>query len=250
MTETLGTKDRRTELANAFAALGARISRAAEKAGRKVQEIELLPITKFFPATDVAILSSLGCTAFGESRDQEASAKVAALADELPSGMRWHMVGQIQRNKARSIAVWADVAHSVSTARVAVALDRAVGQARAVGQRTDPMGVYVQISLDGDISRGGIDVKDPAAIDDLCAQIDAAEGLQFVGLMGVPPLGAEPEAAFARLDLERQRVQGLYQQRLGLSAGMSDDLEAAVKHGSTCLRVGTALLGPRPITSP
>jgi pyridoxal phosphate enzyme (YggS family) len=251
MTESPGAAmDRRTELANAFAALGVRITRAAEKAGRKVHEIELLPITKFFPATDVAILASLGCSAFGESRDQEASAKVAALADELPSGVRWHMVGQIQRNKARSIAVWADVAHSVSTARVAVALDRAVGQARADGQRTDPMAVYVQISLDGDISRGGIDVDDPAAIDELCAQIDAAEELQFVGLMGVPPLGADPETAFARLDLERQRVQGLYQQRLGLSAGMSDDLEAAVKHGSTCLRVGTALMGPRPLTSP
>jgi PLP dependent protein len=251
MTEGTGEfSPRRVELANAFAALATRLTRAAEKAGRKVQDIELLPITKFFPASDIAILSSLGCAAFGESRDQEASAKVAALAAELPPGAHWHMVGQIQRNKARSIALWADVAHSVSTARVAVALDRAVQQARVDGQRQDPMKIYVQISLDGDISRGGIDVDEPAAIDDLCAQVHAAEGLQFVGLMGVPPVGAEPDAAFARLDLERQRVQGLYQQRLGLSAGMSDDLEAAVKHGSTCVRVGTALMGPRPLTSP
>jgi pyridoxal phosphate enzyme (YggS family) len=241
---------RRIELTNALAALGMRISQAAEKAGRKVQDIQLLPITKFFPATDVAILSSLGCRVFGESRDQEASAKIAALTGALPPDVRWHMVGQIQRNKARSIALWADVAHSVSTSRVAAALDRAVVQARTEGRRSEPMGVFVQISLDGDISRGGVDVNDPAAVDDLCAQVDAADGLQFLGLMAVPPRGADPGAAFARLEVERQRVQVRYRQRLGLSAGMSDDLEAAVKHGSTCLRVGTALMGARPLTSP
>ena len=75
-------------------------------------------------------------------------------------------------------------------------------------------------------------------------------GLEFVGLMGIPPLDADPDDAFARLQAEHQRVQGDYQQRLGLSAGMSSDLEVAVEHGSTCVRVGTALLGQRPLTSP
>jgi uncharacterized pyridoxal phosphate-containing UPF0001 family protein len=87
-------------------------------------------------------------------------------------------------------------------------------------------------------------------VDELCAAVAGAEGLEFVGLMGVPPLSSNPVEAFARLAAERERVQADYQQRLGLSAGMSSDLEAAVEHGSTCVRVGTALLGPRPLTSP
>jgi PLP dependent protein len=241
---------RRNDLANKLAAVRARLSRAAENAGREVEEIELLPITKFFPPSDVAILHSLGCVSFGESRDQEAAAKVAALTEVLPSPAHWHMVGQIQRNKARSIAAWADVAHSVSSVRIAAALDRAAAQALAEGRRSAPLAIYVQVSLDGDVSRGGVDVNDSQAVDDLCARAHEGAGLNFAGLMGIPPLDADPDAAFARLEAELQRVQTDYQQRLGLSAGMSGDLEAAVKHGSTCVRVGTALMGPRPLTSP
>ncbi len=90
----------------------------------------------------------------------------------------------------------------------------------------------------------------PDLVDELCAGVQAAEGLEFVGLMGIPPLDWDPADAFARLQAERQRVQRDYPQALGLSAGMSGDLEIAVKHGSTCVRVGTALLGQRPLTSP
>jgi pyridoxal phosphate enzyme (YggS family) len=249
MTESTG---RAIELANSLAALRIRLSTAAENASRKVEEIELLPITKFFPVTDIQMLAELGCRAFGESRDQEARAKIEALqrVGDWPADARWHMVGQIQRNKARSIAAWAATVHSVSSARVAAALDRGVAEARSAGHRADPLGVYVQISLDGDVSRGGVDVHQPAAVDALCAQVDAAAGLELVGLMGVPPLGADPDVAFAALAAELRRVQRSYSQRLGLSAGMTEDLEIAVKHGSTCVRVGTALLGPRPLTSP
>ncbi|CAJ1582250.1 YggS family pyridoxal phosphate-dependent enzyme [[Mycobacterium] wendilense] len=244
--------NRRIELANSLTALQSRLSTAANNAGRKVEEIELLPITKFFPASDIGILANLGCRSFGEARDQEARAKIesAAAEPDWPAGVRWHMVGQIQRNKARSIASWAAVVHSVSSTRVATALDRGVAEARAAGHRTEPLGVYVQISLDGDVSRGGVDIDAPEQVDELCAQIDGAEGLELVGLMGVPPLQADPEEAFAALAAELRRVQDRYPQRLGLSAGMTQDLEIAVKHGSTCVRVGTALLGPRPLTSP
>lgn len=160
------------------------------------------------------------------------------------------MVGRIQRNKARAIAGWAYAAHSVDSAKVVAALDRGAVGALADGSRAEPLRVYLQVSLDGDVERGGVDVREPDAVDELCAAIDGAEGLQFCGLMGIPPLGADPDEAFARLQQERDRVQRNYQQRLGLSAGMSGDLEAAVKHGSTCVRVGTALMGQRPLTSP
>ncbi|WP_375487609.1 YggS family pyridoxal phosphate-dependent enzyme [uncultured Mycobacterium sp.] len=246
-------EERELELANALAALRSRLATAAEAAGRKLEEIELLPITKFFPATDVAILSRLGCTSVGESRDQEASAKVREVAQLLgPTSppLCWHMVGQIQRNKARSLARWSHTVHSVSSVRTAAALDRAVGVARAEGHRRDPMRIYVQISLDGDVSRGGVDVSAPDAVDEICAQIAAADNLELVGLMGIPPLDWDPDTAFDRLQSEHDRVRRSHPSAVGLSAGMSNDLEVAIKHGSTCVRVGTALFGPRPLRSP
>jgi pyridoxal phosphate enzyme (YggS family) len=242
---------REVELDGALTLVRERLARAADAAGRDSGEIELLPITKFFPATDVLILSRLGCDAFGESREQEAAAKFAECNSAEPiSPIRWHMVGRIQRNKARSIVNGAYAAHSVDSARLINALDRASADALADGRRSDPLRVYIQISLDGDVARGGVDIARPDLVDELCALAQSAEGLQFVGLMGIPPLGSDPDDAFACLQAEHQRVQGAYQQRLELSAGMSSDLEAAVKHGSTCVRVGTAVLGQRPLTSP
>ena len=245
---------REKQLADALEALRQRLDDAAATAGRQRGDVELLPVTKFFPATDVAILSRLGCRAFGESREQEAAAKireVAALVDEPPAtALHWHMVGRIQRNKARPVARWADAAHSVDSERLAAALDRAAITALAAGERAEPLRVYVQISLDGDESRGGVDIGRPDDVDRICAQVDAAEGLTLVGLMGVPPLGSDAESFYRRLQTEHQRVRDTHPQATGLSAGMSADLEAAVKHGSTCVRVGTALLGPRPLTSP
>ncbi|MGH3967923.1 MAG: YggS family pyridoxal phosphate-dependent enzyme, partial [Mycobacterium sp.] len=245
--------DRESELADALAALRTRLETAAAAAGRNVDDIELLPITKFFPATDVAILYRLGCAAVGESRDQEAAAKVGEVAGLLGSPSRplhWHMVGRIQRNKTRSLAGWAHTVHSVSSTRVADALDRAVSAALGDGRRSDPLRVYIQISLDGDVSRGGVDVARSAAVDEICARIEACQSLELVGLMGIPPLAWDADAAFARLQSEHHRVRRAHPDAAELSAGMSNDLESAVKHGSTCVRVGTALLGQRPLPSP
>ena len=256
------------ELTAGLAAVRSRLARAAEAAGRPVENITLLPITKFFPATDVEILWRLGCRAFGESRDQEAAAKIAEFnrltvgvggsggqeptdSGNGPGGAaRWHMVGQIQRNKANHIAGWADTVHSVSTAKVVAALDKAVGQALEKGARQRLLRVFVQISLDGDTERGGVDIGDPAAVDQLCGQVAQSPALELAGLMGVPPLGADPDTAFAALAAEHRRIRQVHPSATGLSAGMSGDLEAAVRHGSTCVRVGTALMGKRPLTSP
>jgi pyridoxal phosphate enzyme (YggS family) len=249
MTAVASARER--ELNDALSAVRVRLAHAAEAAGRNSGEIELLPITKFFPAGDVLILRRLGCLEFGESREQEAankSAQVGAVLGAQP--IRWHMVGRIQRNKARAIAGWAYAAHSVDNAKVIAALDRAAGHALEQGRRAEPLRVYLQLSLDGDELRGGVDIGRPDLVDELCAAVAAADGLEFVGLMAIPPLDADPDEAFARLEEEKERVQKAYKQPLGLSAGMSSDLESAVKHGSTCVRVGTALMGQRPLTSP
>jgi PLP dependent protein len=254
---------REAQLADALSAVHARLKDAATAAGRNPSEIELLPITKFFPATDVAILRRLGCQSFGESREQEAVAKAAEVAALIGRPVRWHMVGMIQRNKARSIANWAYAVHSVSSEKVVTALARHAGRALDEGAREQPLRVYVQINLDGDVpsqagggpsgssaTRGGIDIGKPEEIDQICAQVASAEGLELVGLMGIPPLGSDPDEGFARLAAEHRRVLRSHPRAVSLSAGMSADLEIAVKHGSTCVRVGTALLGQRPLTSP
>jgi hypothetical protein len=249
------TSPREAELAAALNGLRARLRDAAQAAGRDVTDIELLPVTKFFPASDVICLRRLGCVDFGESREQEASNKAAEVAADLSgesvdAPIRWHMVGRIQRNKARAVASWAHAAHSVDGVSLIHALGRASVEALADGRREEPLRVYIQLSLDGDHQRGGVDVRDADLVDEVCAAADATDGLTFVGLMAIPPLHADADDAFGRLAAERARVQTSYRQRLGLSAGMSGDLEAAVKHGSTCVRVGTSLMGPRPLTSP
>lgn len=247
--------ERQSELTRSLAAVRSRLAAAAEAAGRNVGEIELLPITKFFPASDVAILARLGVRAVGESREQEASAKVAEVARLLGASgesrqMQWHMVGQIQRKKAKALARWAHTAHSVDSQQLVTALDRAVAGALAEQRRSKPLRVYVQVSLDGDASRGGIDISEPGAVDRVCEEVEQAQALELVGLMGVPPLGWDPEQAFDRLQSEHCRVRSAFPNATGLSAGMSADLEIAVKHGSTCVRVGTALMGERRLRSP
>jgi PLP dependent protein len=238
-------------LAASLDALRKRLAAASASAGRDPQDVELLAVTKFFPATDVVALCGLGCRAFGESREPEASNKIAEVSSALPGEtIRWHMIGRIQRNKARAVGEWAYAAHSVDSVTLAERLGRSAATALAEDRRPEPLWCYVQVSLDGDPERSGVDVGRPDAVDEVCAVVHDTDGLQLAGLMAMPPLHADAEASFVRLAEELARVQGGYQQRLGLSAGMSSDLEMAVKHGSTCVRVGTALMGERPLTSP
>jgi len=233
---------RAEELSAALDAVRDRVQRAAQAAGRDPEEIQLLPVTKFFPAHDVEELYRLGCRAFGESRDQEAAAKVAEVGH---ADIEWHMVGNLQRNKAKSVAHWAYSVHSVDNSRLISALDTA----RGAGEKREPLQVYLQISLDGDTERGGVDLADAAGVDELCSQVVASEHLELAGLMALPPREADPDQAFRRLQQEHERVQQRYPQASRLSAGMSNDLETAIKYGSTCVRVGTALMGQRPLTS-
>lgn len=239
--------DRRDELAAAVARVRARIVAACAATGRDPAGVRLLAVTKTFPAADVALLADLGLRDVAEARDQEAVAKVAevsALAPSVP--VRWHMVGQLQRNKARSVARWAMQVQSVDSARLVDALDRAARAAQQAGERDGAIGVLVQASMDGDPVRGGCPLPELEALADRAA---AAPGLRLEGVMGVAPLGAAPEAAFAQLAAAAQRLRRAHPSAAELSAGMSGDLEQAITQGSTCVRVGTALLGDRQLTS-
>lgn len=246
---TAGPADREAQIRTALGEVRARLTAACVAAQRDPAEVALLPVTKYFPATDAMALIELGCRDLGESREQEASAKVAACRDlggEAAAQVRWHMLGRVQRNKARAISRWASTVHSVDSARLVDALDAASRAALAQGERSTPLRLFLQLSLDGDPDRGGVVVDDLPALAD---RVEQAEGVELVGLMAVPPLGADPDAAFETLAGIRAAFVREHPHSTELSAGMSGDLESAVRHGSTCVRVGTALLGARPIIS-
>ncbi len=219
-----------------------RIAAAARAAGRDPAEVGLVAVSKTWPAAAVRELAALGQADFGENRAQELTGKAAELTD-LP--LRWHFVGQLQRNKAAAVARLGAVVHSVDRVSLARTLAR-------VGVETGrPVEVFLQVDLGGPegelAARGGADPADVPALADAVA---AEQGVVLLGLMAVAPRGAEPGPAFARLAVLAERVRADHPEARHLSAGMSADLEEAVAAGSTLVRVGTALFGTRPLPSP
>lgn len=245
MSEPGAVDARRAELAEALAAVRRRLDEAARAAGRAPGDVALLPVTKYFPASDAVLLYELGCRSFGESREQEAGAKIARFRESVTDpDVAWHMIGRLQRNKARAVARWAHTIHSVDSIRLADAVAAGVRVARESGDRTTPIRVLLQVSLDADPQRGGVVAAD---LDALAAAVAGADELELAGLMGVPPLGWDPDAAFEQLAGMHADVLRSHPGATELSAGMSGDLEQAVRWGSTCVRVGTAVLGRRPL---
>lgn len=240
------TDARTEELADRLARTRDRLDAARAAAGRS-DEVDLVVVTKFHPVADVARLASLGVRDLGENRVQEAAAKVADLAaadPELAAGVRWNMIGHIQSNKAPAVAGWADRVHSVDSVKVADGLEK--GRARAAGEHdgVGPLPVLLQLSLDGDTTRGGVARGDLPA---LAAHVAGLDHLALAGLMVVPPLEGDPAAHFADAAGVAEALRRDHPGAVEFSAGMSGDLEAAVAAGSTCVRVGTAILGPRPV---
>ncbi|MEO7194117.1 MAG: YggS family pyridoxal phosphate-dependent enzyme [Pseudonocardiaceae bacterium] len=246
---------RREELAAGLARVRGRITAACVAAGRNPAGVRLLAVTKNFPARDVALLADLGVLDVAEARDAEAVTKVAEVVSLRPAEVvslrpagevRWHMIGRLQRNKSRSVLRWAVQVQSVDSARLVDVLNRAAQLGGDSGQRRAALGVLVQASLDGDPARGGCPLSQLEALAD---QVATASWLRLDGVMGLAPRGVDPAAAFAELDAAAQRLRCSHPGAVEVSAGMSGDLEQAIAHGSTCVRVGTALLGPRPLTS-
>ena len=231
-----------TTPADRLQAVRDRIAAAARAAGRDPAEVRLVAVSKTWPADAVRELAALGQADFGENRAQELTAKAAELSD-LP--LRWHMVGQLQRNKAAAVARLGAVVHSVDRLPLARTLAR-------VGVETGrPVEVFLQVDLGGPegelAARGG---ADPAEVPALADAVAATEGLVLRGLMSVAPRGEEPGPAFERLAALAERVRRDHPDARDVSAGMTADLEEAVAAGSTLVRVGTALFGERPLPSP
>lgn len=235
-----GTGTRAAELAANLATVRSRIEAACTAAGRDPAELTLIAVTKTYPAADVLELARLGVRDVGENRDQEASAKAAEVASAVAAHglepVRWHFVGRLQRNKCRSVVRYADLVHSVDSVRLAAALGAA-----AAG-RDRPLGVLIQVSVDGDPARGGAPLSE---VDRVADEIAAQPSLRLRGVMTVAPMPWRPGDAFARLAGVAEALRARYPGATVVSAGMSGDFAEAIAHGATHLRIGSALLGNR-----
>jgi hypothetical protein len=228
-----GEPERLAVLRTNLRAVRRRIEAGCAAAGRDPGEVTLVVVTKTYPAQDVRLLSALGVHDVGENRDQEAGPKHDDCAD---LALTWHFVGRLQSNKAHSVVRYADLVHSVDRPSLVAALGRAT---RAAGRSLDCL---IQVSVDGDPSRGGAVPADVPALADVIA---AEEGLRLRGLMAVAPLGMPAREAFAVLPRLRDALRAGHPQAQIISAGMSADLEEALAEGATHLRVGSAVLGAR-----
>lgn len=234
---------RRSELVSAVGALRNQITGLCRESGRDPYAVTLIAVTKTYPARDVLTLLRLGIRDIGENKDQEATHKIveldelrAELAEPVPAP-RWHFVGQIQSRKCRSIARYAHAVHSVDRAAVATRLADGVHEIER-----EPLEVFIQLSLDGDPARGGVVAEELAALADA---VSARSELRLRGLMAVAPLGTGPDQAFGELASAAERLRRDHPEADAISAGMSGDFDAALRHGATHLRIGTALLGRR-----
>lgn len=208
----------------------ASIDDAARTAGRSREELTLIVVTKFHPASLVRQLHSLGARHIGENRHQDAEPKARELGD-LP--LTWHFVGQLQSNKARAVTQYCREIHSFDRLSLLRALDRA----------ETPVGVFLEVNLTDDPGRGG---AEPAALPDLAERVLASDHLALRGVMAVAPRDEEPRRAFARLREHSQVVRAIAPEAVQISAGMSGDFAEAVAEGATHLRIGTAITGNRP----
>lgn len=228
------TDPRTQELAARLAEVRERVERACDAADRP--PATLIVVTKFFPADDVRRLADLGVTDVGENRDQEAKAKQAECED---LDLTWHFIGQVQTNKAKSVVRYADLLHTVDRAALVTALDK------ATTSRQQALDVLVQVNLDPE-PREGRGGALPSEVADLAQKVSQAPQLRLRGVMGVAPLGQDPAPAFARLHAMATQLREGAPEADIISAGMSSDLEVAVAHGATHLRIGTAVMGSRP----
>jgi pyridoxal phosphate enzyme (YggS family) len=224
-----------------------RIARAAERSGRHASEVTLVAVTKTVPVERIEQAIAAGVTHFGENRVQEAEAKYALIGEPAQGavpreGITLHMIGSLQRNKARRAVTLFDLVQSVDRPELAVALDRAAGEM----QRKEPLPVLLEVNLTGEASKSGVSKVELPRLADTVAGCPYLKGM---GLMTIARMGA-PEAELRRTFVELRRLlEGLRgsfpSEWMHLSMGMSDDFEWAIEEGATMVRIGRAIFGER-----
>jgi PLP dependent protein len=217
-------------LAERWHSVSADIASAAAEANRDPADITTIVVTKFHPASLARELYDLGVRHVGENRHQDAAPKAQELAD---LDLTWHFVGQLQSNKARAVAAYCGVIHSV---------DR-VSLVEALGKYEGSVDVFLEVNLTQVPGRGGVEPGDLAA---LAERALTAGNIRLRGLMAVAPVDEDPGAAFDRVLDYRATLLQVAPNALELSLGMSGDFREAIARGATHLRIGTAITGKRP----
>ena len=219
--------DRRSEITSNLQVVRDEISKAVINAGRSLDELTLIAVTKTFPASDVEMLRDLGVTHFGENRDADAAPKAAVVAGT------WHFQGQIQSNKLKSITSWAKVIHSLDEIRHFEVIEKSAPH---------PLEIFCQVSLDGSEGRGGVSEQ---KLYELAQAIEKSATHTLQGLMAVAPLGVDPADAFSKLSAIHKAFMADFPRANKLSAGMSGDYKEAIAQGATHIRIGSSILGSR-----
>jgi hypothetical protein len=218
-------------------AVEGRISSTLHGLGRSRGEVTLVVVTKNHPVDLAVELFALGVRDFGENRDQEAGPKASAFAQLVTeSSPTWHFVGQLQSNKAKNVAAYADVVHSVDRESLLIALEK------ATAERPRPLDVFLQVNLTTDLGRGGVN---PAELEPFAERVAGASGLNLLGIMAVAALDEPLESEFEKIAKLSQKLISVAPQAKFISAGMSQDFETALAYGATHLRIGTAITGKR-----
>lgn len=217
-----------------------RIAASAESCGRDPGEVQMIAVTKTFPAQSILAAAAAGQLRFGENRIQEAEPKILALRGIF--GIEWHLVGHLQSNKAKRAAELFDVVHSLDSVRLAVRLSEA---SFAAGKT---LRVLLQVDLGDEETKYG---AEPGEVRNIIAASSGLEGIRLDGLMTLPPFFDDPEKTrpyFSALRQLRDALESEHEGCLGrghLSMGMSHDFEVAIQEGATMVRVGTAIFGER-----
>lgn len=220
-----------SEAAARWRAVRDQIDAECQRLNRDPSDVSLVVVTKFHPVELIEELLAVGARDFGESRHQDAVQKAAALEGR---DLTWHFVGQIQSNKARPIAQYADVLHSLDRDSVVDAL--ATAERRVQG--------FIELNLTDDPGRGGVNSADDMLR--LAERIVQTETIDLRGVMAVAPLGMDPPLAFERVQTFSAILTQAHSSAAEISAGMSADWEAALAAGATHLRIGTSITGNRP----
>jgi pyridoxal phosphate enzyme (YggS family) len=224
-------------LAERLSEIEAKIGTAANQAGRSREDIELIVVTKKHPVSLNQELLNLGVSNFGENRDQDAKPKALEL-EQLCHGKnlayKWHFIGQLQSNKVRSALSYSSVFHSLDRQSL---LDAMIS---ATAERAEPVDVFIQLNLTEDPARGGIQ---PSNLLNFAETVLASPKLNLLGVMGVASLDRAPEQDFETIRLASQALCSIAPKAKFISAGMSEDFEAAIAFGATHLRIGGAITG-------
>jgi len=228
--------DRRAQLAANLENVRLQISATAISVGRDPSEITLIGVTKNFPVSDAVLLAELGLSDLGENRAQEAARKVEEFTSLSDRKVNWHFIGQLQRNKVRTVVSFADVIHSIDRLALVETLRIEIERSGR-----SPM-VLIQINLEsGATGRGGVSATDLLPLADAIVE----SGISLAGVMAVAPVGEDPSMAFSRLSALHQKLLEDHPTAMWRSAGMSGDFKAAIESGATHLRLGASILGSR-----